>query len=113
MSGAIQGRSVPIQKGCRGAGVASSIQCVRLESWIILCRQRSLLSGSWRAIRPSGMRPWPGGIFAIRDQCWLPRRGLALFGMDRWVRVSLPDEEALSVVLVECSWRLERENWPV
>ena len=41
----------------------------------------------------------------------LPRRGLALFELDRWVRVSLSGEGALSVVLVECSWRLEEESW--
>ena len=38
-----------------------------------------------------------------------PLGSLALFEMDHWDRVSLSGEGALSVVLVEYSWRLERE----
>ena len=40
----------------------------------------------------------------------LPLGSLALFELDRWVRVSLSGEGALSVVLVEYSWRLEEES---
>ena len=38
-----------------------------------------------------------------------PLGSLALFELDRWDRVSLSGEGALSVVLVEYSWRPERE----
>ena len=41
----------------------------------------------------------------------LPLGSLALSELDRWDRVGLSSEGALSAVSVMCSWKLESESW--
>ena len=61
------------------------------------------------------MKPWLGGVSSVRSvlvcSLELPLGSLALFEPDRWVRVDLSSEGALSVILVACSWKLKRESW--
>ena len=61
------------------------------------------------------MKPWLGGVSSVRSvlvcSLELPLGSLALFELDRWDRVSLSSEGALSSVLVACSWELESESW--
>ena len=73
----------------------------------VWCRQ-----ASWSAIRPSGMKPWLGGVSSVRSvlvcSLELPLGSLVLFELGRWDRVSLSSEGALSAVM--CSWEPERES---
>ena len=75
----------------------------------VWCRQ-----ASWSAIRPSGMKPWLGGVSSVRlvlvCSLELPLGSLVLFELDRWDRVSLSGKGAPSVVLVGYSWKLEEES---
>ena len=88
----------------------------KLESWMALGGRRSLLSGLlesypyfWDEALAWGHICYSRSVLVCSLE--LPwRRGLALFELDRWVRVSLCGEGALSVVLVEYSWRLEEES---